>query len=527
MRSLTPRRREPPFETEIHATELSDDLAGVVDPHTLSTLERRRGAAQPRRRGWLVRRMLLVADVFGLALAFAIAEFASAVVDGRGRGYVDGVDSPLEYALFLLTLPAWVIVAKLYGLYDRDEERTDHTTTDDIVGVFHLVTVGAWLFFASTWFTGVEEPQLGKLIIFWLTAIALIALGRSLARAFCRRSITYLQNAVVLGTGDLGTTVGRKLRRHPEYGINLVGFVAHDGAATGTAHAAVPVVGSCENMAEIVRTFDVERVVVALEHDPDETILEALRSLRELYVQIDIVPRLFQLVGPSVGIHTVEGLPLLGLPPTRLSRSSRLIKRATDVVGASTMLILAAPLFGYIALRIKLDSPGPVLFRQKRLGLYMKEFTALKFRTMKVGTDHSAHREFVKSSMDVEAVPTQKGLYKLDRDDAVTRVGRRLRRSSLDELPQLINVLKGDMSLVGPRPCIEYEIENFAPHHFDRFLVPPGLTGLWQVTARASSTFGEALDMDVAYARGWSFKLDLWLLCRTPLQLIRQANRTA
>jgi lipopolysaccharide/colanic/teichoic acid biosynthesis glycosyltransferase len=140
---------------------------------------------------------------------------------------------------------------------------------------------------------------------------------------------------------------------------------------------------------------------------------------------------------------------------------------------------------------------------------------------MKVGVPSSVHRAYIETTMSADLAAGANGLYKLDRPDAVTRVGRRLRSTSLDELPQLFNVLRGDMSLVGPRPCIPYETEFFKPHHFDRFLVPAGLTGLWQVTARAHSTFGEALDMDVAYARGWSLGLDLGLIFRTPRAVLR------
>jgi lipopolysaccharide/colanic/teichoic acid biosynthesis glycosyltransferase len=140
---------------------------------------------------------------------------------------------------------------------------------------------------------------------------------------------------------------------------------------------------------------------------------------------------------------------------------------------------------------------------------------------MRVDADESAHRAYIEQIMDTRAGPEANGLYKLDREDDVTRFGRWLRSTSLDELPQLLNVVRGDMSLVGPRPCLPYEVDHFEPHHFERFSVVPGITGLWQVTARARSTFIEALEMDVAYARGWSLGLDLWLLARTPLQLLR------
>jgi lipopolysaccharide/colanic/teichoic acid biosynthesis glycosyltransferase len=194
-----------------------------------------------------------------------------------------------------------------------------------------------------------------------------------------------------------------------------------------------------------------------------------------------------------------------------------MMKRTVDVVGAVVLTALMAPVFAVAALAIKLDSPGPVFFRQTRLGKRQTPFTLYKFRTMSVGADTEAHRRYIARTMNADLATNGNGLYKLERPDAVTRVGRILRKTSLDELPQLVNVLKGEMSLVGPRPCIPYETDFFKPHHFDRFLVPAGITGLWQVTARAHSTFGEALDMDVAYARGWSLGLDLRLLCRTPL----------
>jgi lipopolysaccharide/colanic/teichoic acid biosynthesis glycosyltransferase len=151
----------------------------------------------------------------------------------------------------------------------------------------------------------------------------------------------------------------------------------------------------------------------------------------------------------------------------------------------------------------------------------MRTFTLLKFRTMTNGTSSAAHEAYVRASMDGTIAPEGNGLFKLERDDVITRSGRWLRRTSLDELPQLINVVRGEMSLVGPRPCLAYEVDGFLPHHYERFAVPAGITGLWQVMARAHSTFREALDMDVSYARGWSFALDLRLLFRTPFQLLR------
>ena len=259
---------------------------------------------------------------------------------------------------------------------------------------------------------------------------------------------------------------------------------------------------------------------MAFSGDSTEETIDSVRTLSET-VQVDIVPRLFELVGPNADIHAVEGLTLVGLPRARPNRSSRALKRSIDVAGALVGLLLFSPLFAYAAWRIPRESPGPVLFRQRRLGLDQHEFTVLKFRTMRTDVDQSVHREYVKQTMRNDVAPTANGLYKLNRDDAIPPFGRLLRRTSLDEIPQLINVLRGEMSLVGPRPCIDYETENFKRHHFDRFLVPPGLTGLWQVTARAHATFGEALELDVAYARSWSLALDLRLILQTPLLMLR------
>ncbi len=491
-------------------------LHAAVDKRTLAILESRRNARSVRRRGWLVRRTLVIADMIGLAAAFLVAQL---VLGSAGE-----IDSRVEFLAFLVTLPGWVVVARLYGLYDHDEERTDHSTADEFLGVFHLVTVGAWLLFAVTWLTGLVEPNLAKLFVFWGLAIGLVAVARVGARSYSRRQLAYLQNAVIVGAGEVGQRIGRKLLHHPEYGINLVGFIDAAPKEWRADLASVPVLGTPEELPDIICDLDVERVIIAFSGDSHERTLDLIRALKSLNIQVDIVPRLFEAVGPNVGIHTLEGVPLVGLPPARPARAARLVKRTIDVVGALVLLLLTAPLFAYVAWRIKADSPGPVFFRQVRLGMNMRPFTLLKFRTMKLGTDESDHREYVRAAMDTNAAPEAHGLFKLERGDAVTRVGRWLRSTSLDELPQLINVLRGDMSLVGPRPCLAYETEQFAPHHFERFLTPAGLTGLWQVTARAHSTFFEALEMDVAYTRGWSLGLDLSLLFRTPLQFFRRTG---
>jgi lipopolysaccharide/colanic/teichoic acid biosynthesis glycosyltransferase len=197
-------------------------------------------------------------------------------------------------------------------------------------------------------------------------------------------------------------------------------------------------------------------------------------------------------------------------------------KRILDVVLASVTLVLVSPLLLYVMIRIKRESAGPVFFRQVRLGQHQREFTILKFRTMVPDADDAEHRAYIQEAMDGVVSPTTSGLFKLERHAHVTNFGRWLRKTSIDELPQLINVLRGEMSLVGPRPCLRYEAEHFEPHHFERFLVPAGMTGLWQVTSRAHATFREALELDVRYVREFSLRSDLRILLRTPVQVLRR-----
>jgi len=482
-----------------------------------SSVEAARPKAEPRRirRGWLVRRLLLAADMLGLLTAFMLTEFL-------GKRPANGIGIGAEVVIIVVAIPAWIVAAKLRGLYDRDDERAGHSTVDEFANVFQLITLGVWLFYASSWVLGLSSPSQKKLTLFWLLAIATVTVSRAAARTIARRQKAYLQNTIIVGAGDIGQLIGRKLLQHPEYGINLIGFVDAQPKERRQDLGDLQLLGEPDDLGEIVRRDDVERVIIAFSNDRHEELLGVVHSLREFNLQIDVVPRLFEAVNPKVGIHTIEGLPLLGLPPSRIFRSSRWCKRFLDLVVASVLLVLIAPLMVVIAFLIRRDSPGPVLFRQTRLGMDMREFTLFKFRTMWDGTLEEPHREYIRGIMDASALPASNNLYKLQRPEAVTRIGRWLRILSLDELPQLLNVLKGDMSLVGPRPCIPYEVGFFAPPHFERFLVPAGLTGLWQVEARAHSTFGEALQLDVAYARGWSFGLDLRLLARTPFVALRK-----
>jgi exopolysaccharide biosynthesis polyprenyl glycosylphosphotransferase len=503
----TPRAAEPQIDGAVAGL-------GRVSTHASQPAGSRR-----IRRGWLVRRMLLAADVVGLFAAFLVTELI-----WLDHWPADTVGTTERTVIFVLLLPVWVLAASLYGLYDRDEERATHSTADEVVSVFHLITVGAWGFFATSWLVGLGHPHQRKLTTFWLLAILSVITARWAARTLARRHPSYIQNTLIVGAGQIGQLIGRKLTQHPEYGIKLVGFVDTNPRPMRRDLEKAHLVGKPDEIVDIVKTRGVERVIVAFSQDGHDRMLQVISALREHNVQIDIVPRLFEALSPSAPVHSVEGLPLLSVAPARIPRSYRLIKRSFDVVGAAILIVLTAPLMLVLAFLVRRGSPGPSFFRQERLGIDMHGFTLLKFRTMRDGTDDAPHREYLKQIASADAEPGSNKLYKLDRSDVVTPLGHWLRRTSLDELPQIFNVLRGDMSLVGPRPAIPYELELYAPQHFERFLVPAGLTGLWQVEARAHSTFREALDLDVVYSRSWSLGLDLRLLLRTPMVVFQKGE---
>ena len=466
------RTSVPAADSSLSFPRSGSDLLAAMDEHTLALLRRPPSA----RRNRLITRSLALADLVGLTLAYLIA---TVLWDRHGAfGSAD------ELIGFLCVLPCWLLIGNLAGLYRRDTERPAHSTVDDLFGVTRLVTVAVWLLLIAERLAGRANPALGILVAFWLLSMCLVPLARTFSRRFCRRLPAYQQNTLIVGAGDVGQSVGRKLMSHPEYGVNVVGFVDRNPRAKRSdLPARLKVLGEPEELPEIIASLGVERVVIAFSNESAAELIPLLRKLAPLEVQVDLVPRLFELIGSRVTVHSIEGVPLVGLPPAYETWRARVLKRVIDEVGAVVGLLVLAPLLGFIALRLKLESRDPVLLRETRLGGAMKEFTSYKFRTQ-------------------------------DRHDA--RFDAYLRQTGLDELPQLFNVLRGEMSLVGPRPCLPADIESFELLDLDRFLVPQGLTGLWQVTGRGTSSFAESLKMDVAYTRSWSLGLDLLLLLRTP-----------
>ena len=471
-------------------------------------------------RGWLVRRALLVADVLGLLLAFAIVEVVfglSVRVEGR-YGLTE------ELGLFLATIPCWVVAAKAAGLYDRDEERADGTTADDLTGVLHVLTFGTWLVFAAVTLLGLADPPTAKFLLFWVLAIAFVTVARAAARSFARRRAVYLQNTLIVGAGDVGQLLVVKLLQHPEYGLNVVGFVDAEPRERREEIEHVPIVGEIADLPDLIDLFDVERVIIAFSGASHEQTLELMRQLSKVDLRVDVVPRLFEHVPPGANIHMLEGMTLIGLPRPRLTRSSLLLKRAMDLALTVPLLVLVAPLLLAIAVLIRLDSRGPALFHQVRMGYAGQTFTILKFRTMTF--DAEARKRDVSHLNKHATASGDSRMFKIPDDPRVTRVGRVLRRYSLDELPQLLNVLRGEMSLVGPRPLILDEHRFVAGWNLRRLDLKPGITGLWQVLGRDAIPFNEMVRLDYFYVTSWSLWNDVRLLLRT-LPSLRKGERAA
>jgi exopolysaccharide biosynthesis polyprenyl glycosylphosphotransferase len=466
------------------------------------------------RRGALVRRVLLLADITGLLLAFVITGLAIPTpITG------DAVRPPGELIAFFLGIPVWILLLKLQGLYDHDAERTDHSTVDDFVGVFQAITIGVWIFALIGAATHVVNPGFQRLALFWIVAILAITTLRSVSRIMCHRLPGYVQNAVIVGAGTVGQQIAMKILKHREYNIRVLGFV--DDRPTDLrddlADEMPVLLGSPDHLEDIVRTLEVDRVIVAFSNETHENVLDMIRTIREQDVQVDIVPRYFEVLGANTTLHTLEGFPLVGLVPLKLSRSSRLLKRGLDLIGAGLGLLVLWPLFVATAIAIKWETRGPVLFRQVRRGEGDTVFTIFKFRTM-VADAEARKQDFSHLNLHRDEDPR---MYKAPNDPRVTRVGAFLRRTSIDELPQLLNVLLGEMSLVGPRPLILDEDRHVERWARKRLSLRPGMTGLWQVTGRSDIPFEEMTKLDYLYVTNWSLTEDIRLIMLTLPSLVR------
>jgi exopolysaccharide biosynthesis polyprenyl glycosylphosphotransferase len=448
-----------------------------------------------------LRRLLLLADLGGLCASLAIATLLIS-------------NHPGEFLWGVVSLPAWIVVFKAYGLYDRHAKRINHGAIDDLPWLFHAMLLGTLLLLGFFRLTPLGSIQLSDLASFAVIAMVVVTALRALA-ARAGTALLGPERVLLLGEGPQVETLARKLVSHPEYAVEPVGLISHSGATH--SEDGLPLLGTLDDfdLDKVVADHRVERIVAAHKDYDDGHLFGLLCRCRELGVKLSVLPQLFDALGPSVELDDVEGVTVLGITPPVLPRSSRFLKRAMDILGAGLMLLIAAPVLAAIAIAIKLDSPGPVFFRQTRIGRYGRRFSLLKCRTMCTDAEQQRAALLAKSK--------DPGWLLIDDDPRVTRVGRFLRHSSLDELPQLWNVLKGEMSLVGPRPIVEDEDRQLEGWRRTRIDLTPGITGLWQVLGRTSIPFEEMIKLDYLYVTNWSLWTDISLMLRTlPAVLLKR-----
>ena len=446
------------------------------------------------RRDATYRRALAAADV--IAVGFAVLVGVTAIGDDA-----------LSLAM-LGALPLIVLLSKTVGLYDRDEHLLRKTTLDEVPSLFQVASLCAFLLWL------LEGPlvigQLGReqVLGIWLLLFGSMVGARVLVRRLTRGS-TAEERCLVVGDKQAEDHLTRKFRLCHSLKATVVGRVPLEDRDCDST------LGSLGTLAAVIVEHDIQRVILAPTRAESDQILDTVRLLKSLGVKVSVLPRLFEVVGSSVEFDDVEGTLVLGLKRHGLTHSSNVLKRATDVMGSALAVLVLAPVLIAIALAIKLKSSGPVLFRQARVGRGGKRFQMLKFRTMVAGADAMKPELHDRNEAG--------GLFKIEGDPRITGVGRFLRRASLDELPQLLNVLRGDMSLVGPRPLIDEEDRLVHGWQRRRLVSPPGMTGLWQIFGSSRIPLEEMVKIDYLYGANWSLWLDAKILLRTvPYVLARR-----
>jgi len=407
--------------------------------------------------------------------------------------------------LAVLALPAIVLLGKVIGLYDRDDLVLNKRSLDEAPALFEVATLVAMMSLLLGPAMFAHALPRGAAVELWIgTFLALLA-ARVAARALARR-VADEERVLVVGPGTAAAKLEAKLAASPAVKATVVGWIPHGPSEPFTPE--MPAAGSIDDLAARVTDLGVDRVVIAPSEETSDDVLDLIRMVKALGVRVSILPRLFEVVGSSVAFDDVGGLTLLGVRPLGLTYSSRFIKRSLDLVGSGLGLLLASPLLVLVALAVVLDSRGSVLFGQRRVGRDGREFCMWKFRTM--GADAEARRaELLDRNEGAE------GFFKIAEDPRITRVGRWLRRTSLDELPQLLNVLRGEMSLVGPRPLVQEEDQRVEGWYRRRLHLTPGITGHWQVLGSSRVPLSEMVVLDYLYVTNWSLWNDVKILLRT------------
>ena len=412
-----------------------------------------------------------------------------------------GAASPLDpLALFLAI--ASVVGLAIAGGYEHRRRREGSR----LLFALRLLVLGMVL----SWLAITVSATLGwQVDLSQMAALAvLLPAGWLLGRWACdRHPATGIERVLLVGSGQVAHRVLSLAGRHKKHHITVVGRIDGDPQAEPARPGEPPLLGDLDALAAVVRAHGIDRLIVAFSPGRDSQLVGSLRESIAAGVQVDVVPRFFDLAGPSPRAHSIGDLALMEVPGRGLNAPQRALKRASDIVGAAILIAVLSPVMAAIAVTIAVRDGRPVLYRQTRVGRHGEEFSIIKFRTMRPEPDIAMNVGGPIS--DVVREVKEAGALR------VTPVGAFLRRTSLDELPQFFNVLKGDMSLVGPRPLRPFEVEALAPWQRCRQDLRPGLTGLWQVLGRSDVQWDERMQLDYSYVSHWSFASDLRILART------------
>ena len=432
----------------------------------------------------------VIAVVAGLALAYEIR------FGGRGP----------DFEFILLVSLAPLLVPVIFGLF-RLYEVHHFTAPQEFRRVLLAVTVAIMMWITVSFWAVTLLSRLW-ITLSWFLSLAIVLAERRLWRSSVRRARAegrFTFRTLVIGANEEAERLAH-LMRSERLGFRPLGYVAT--GLTAALADSLPVVGDIGNLRELVRGTGADCLFVASSSVGFEDMRLVSQAARLEHVEVHLTANLPEVLTTRLAIQPLRGGMSLTLRPMQLLGARAVVKRMFDVVLASIGLLVTAPVWLAVALAIKLTSRGPVLYRQERVGQKGRLFTIYKFRTMVAGADQMLDNL---RSLNEASGP----LFKLRRDPRVTRVGRWLRRHSLDEVPQLLNVLKGDMTLVGPRPPLPSEVQAYESWHFDRLEVRPGVTGLWQVSGRSDLSFEEYVRRDLFYIDNWSLALDLYILAKT------------
>jgi len=416
---------------------------------------------------------------------------------------------PQRYVPFAVVLTVLLLVIyRVEGLYRQPRGAS---WFDEAYAILNGTTTGIVIVVFIAYFF--RPLSYSRLIFLYAGGFTVLLL--SLSRAAKARLWTHLRrkgigvdHVLIVGAGEIGRTLMRHIVAQPGLGYRVVGFVDDDAQRGSTDIGRFRALGDISNLTHIVKKERVDEVLISLPWTHHRRILAIVDQCAREQVRARIVPDLFRLALSRIDVNHIGGVPVIGLREPAIGVWQRALKRSLDLVLAAGALIVLFPLFLLIGLAIKLDSSGPVLFTQARLGRGGREFTICKFRSMHQGAEEEKE--------DLADLNEASGpIFKIRDDPRLTRVGRVLRRWSLDELPQLYNVLRGEMSLVGPRPPTPAEVADYEDWQRKRLTVRPGMTGLWQVSGRSELPFGEMMLLDIYYVENWSPTLDVGILLRT------------